>query len=83
MVDEFVCYDEPKFGMEMLKFNYTKNSDFIKLLKNISSLTQKPWFDQHHAKWNQKKNPPMTEVLTKHGIGFTFNLNADFINFDL
>jgi hypothetical protein len=83
MVDEFVCFTTPRFGMEKLEFNYTKNSDFVELLKNNSAKYQKPWFSQHQAKWNQHSNPPYVEMLTKHGIGFTFNQQDNLLNFEM
>lgn len=82
MVEMFACFDKPHYGMENLKFNYTKNSDFVELLRNITKNSQKPWFDKRIAKWNQHENPPHSEILTAEGIGFTFNLNNNLLYFD-
>lgn len=79
----FVCNNRPRFGTEQLRFNYTKNTDFVKLLKNITSQDQKLWFDQHRAMWNMHANPPHFETLNSLGIGYTFNLLDDLLNFDL
>lgn len=84
MVEDYVCNTRSRYGMDKLKFNYTKNTDFVERLKNITAISQKPWFDKKLAKLNQQKgNPPNTETLIMHGIGFTFNLNDDLLNFDL
>lgn len=81
MVDEFVCFIQPEFQMENLQFNYSKNTDFVDMLKNDSS--PQFWLKEFDAKWNQKECSPNAETLTKHGIGFTFNLNDDILNLDL
>lgn len=73
-VDEFICYKQPAFALDWFEFNYTSNSDFVELLRNISLENQKPWFEKHSAKWNLIDRPPFTEQLLHPGIGYTFNL---------
>lgn len=82
MVDQYICFENPEFGMENYRFNYTKNSDFVETLRNVSSKMFER-FEKRVASFNQKMNPPYAETLTRNGIGFTFNLADDILNFDL
>lgn len=74
MVEMFACETEPKMSMEKFPFNYSQNSDFVDFLSsNITENSQKLWFDERKAKWQNDSNPSFVETLTLNGIGFTFN----------
>lgn len=82
-VDQFVCFNQPKFKMEMVSFNYKKNSDFFNLLKESTTKFQKPVFDERIENFNQISHLEYAETITAQGFGFTFNFADDILNFDL
>lgn len=73
MVEMFVCNEEPEFLMQNFPFNFSQNSDFVSFLMNITSNSQKLWFDERNARWGNDSNPKYVATLTRNGIGFTFN----------
>lgn len=82
-VDQFICHKEPKFDMENYPFNYTKNSDFVETLRKITRNDIKPVFDRYMATFNRQNNTKYAEMITSKGIGFTFNMADDLLNFDM
>lgn len=44
---------------------------------------QREWFDLSERKWNREENQKFAEIVTRDGIGFTFNLLEDFELIDL
>lgn len=73
IVQLFVCNEKPDYSLEKYPFNYSRNSDFVSFLMNITSTSSKLWFDERNAEWQGDKNPKFVKTLTKNGIGFTFN----------
>ena len=67
--------------MENFKFNFSKNSDFVELLRKVSK--KHPLMDQRIATFNLEANPPYVETLTSQGIGYTFNLVDDILDFNM
>jgi hypothetical protein len=53
---------------------YSKLDKVENLLKKIKRYYQVNWFTNQTASWNQNFNPEFTEILTKFGYGFAFNL---------
>lgn len=51
--------------------NLNKSEDFIKKIKRYY---QTDWFTNQTASWNNRFKPEFTEVLTKLGYGFVFNM---------
>lgn len=43
-------------------------------LQKVKKLYQTKWFSQQTASWNNHYQPEFTEVLTRRGYGFAFNL---------
>jgi hypothetical protein len=41
-------------------------------LRNLTE--HREWFNRTEAIWNNEKNPKFTEIITRNGLGFTFNL---------
>jgi hypothetical protein len=56
-------------------FEYDNNSDFVEHLRSIND--QRIWFNGSKSVWNDVENPNFAETLTRHGIGFTFNIVED------
>lgn len=73
MVEMHICNEAPGYEMDMFPFNYTRDSDFIDLLLNITFTSQSLWFKERNATWLGEINPKYVETLTMNGIGFTFN----------
>lgn len=47
---------------------------FENLVPKIKNWSQIDWFQNQFATWNKKFQPEFTEVWTKSGIGFAFNM---------
>ena len=58
--------------MNLNSFNYSKPSDFVECLRNITD--QRVWFNDSFSYWNDEINPSFAETLTRNGLGFTFNI---------
>jgi len=63
--DEVVVMNDDKFE---LNFKYSSNKEFVQHLWNKT--VEREWFNELNALWNGR----FAEILTRRGIGFTFNL---------
>lgn len=61
--------------MEYNRFDFTKPSDFVENLRNMTD--QRAWFSGTEAVWNIDESPEFVEIVTRHGLGFAFNLVED------
>jgi hypothetical protein len=71
-VEHIICYDQSSHLLNSLWFNYTTTSDAVDYLRNLTE--HREWFNRTEAIWNNEKNPKFTEIITRNGLGFTFNL---------
>jgi acid-sensing ion channel, other len=74
-VEHVICHDASHHLLDFLWFNYTKPSDAVDFLKNQTE--HREWFSSVEAIWNNEENPKFTEIITRNGLGFTFNLMED------
>lgn len=74
-VQHIVCFDETKYFLSSNSFNFSSNSDFVEHLRTFQP--QRIWFNKSERFWNSKNKAIFAEILTKNGIGFTFNLAKD------
>lgn len=68
-----ICETEPKHEFEFIRFNYSKNSDFVDFLVNITRHSQMRWFNERISSWQDDHFAKYVEALTLNGIAFTFN----------
>jgi hypothetical protein len=57
--------------------DYTHASEIEEFPKRIKEYYQVEWFRNQTASWNNLYQPIFTEVLTKRGFGFAFNMLPD------
>jgi hypothetical protein len=74
-IEHIICFDESYHMLDYLWFNYTKPSDAVDILRNLTE--QREWFNRTEVIWNNEENPKFTEIITRNGLGFTFNLIED------
>lgn len=79
LVEDAICNDH--FGIEGVydEFDFTKGIMFH--MKNISL---KSWFETQTASWDQKFSPEFSEIFTRRGMAFSFNMieAPELLNFD-
>jgi hypothetical protein len=69
-VEAMLCdHDLDEIGKYSPRMN--KSED---LMKKIKKYYQPKWFVKQKASWNLRYKPVFSEVLTKFGYGFTFNM---------
>lgn len=73
-----VCQDNYKFRFVYESYNITQTAfHFIKKHSTVD------WFKDQFATWNQKNAPVFSEIVTKRGVAFTFNMIPAEILFNL
>lgn len=76
-----ICYDDDPFSLGDMSFNFSKKSEFVEFLRNMTE--QRSWFDESRATWNSWSEPQFIETILNQGLGFTFNMIdlEDLLNF--
>lgn len=63
-----VCRD--KKTMEWINDHFNHSMD---LMNNVRRLSQVDWIRNGSFLWNERLKVPLAELITKRGMGFTFN----------
>jgi hypothetical protein len=69
-----LCDHETLVRSNARSLQYSKLDKVENFMKKIKRYYQVYWFTNQTATWNQNYKPEFTEVLTKFGYGFAFNL---------
>jgi hypothetical protein len=72
-IEGMMCNDE----YVMRYINYANASKIENFSTKIKEYYQVDWFANQTASWNGLYQPTFTEVLTKRGYGFAFNMLPD------
>jgi hypothetical protein len=72
MCDAFTMMRSTYFSLASL--NESLVSEFLPAIKRFY---QTDWFRSQTASWNSRYRPEFSEVLTKRGYGFAFNMLAE------
>jgi hypothetical protein len=71
-VEGMLCNDNNLVFMPYHKYDsLNKSLDFMPKIKKYY---QTEWFTNQSAIWNNRFRPEFTEILTKFGYGFAFNM---------
>lgn len=69
LLEEAICFDFYK--PINIENDYELSSKVIEFIRNSS---MKHWFELQVATWDRKFVPEFSEVLTKRGMAFAFNI---------
>lgn len=75
-----VCYDEADGLFTLNSFVFNRSSDFVSYLRKLPQ--QSDWFDETSGSWNNEDQVNFAQVLTRNGLGYTFNVleASDMLN---
>lgn len=69
LVEDAICADYFVVEGVYEEFDFTKGIMF-----HMKNNTLKSWFETQSASWDQKFSPEFSEVFTRRGMAFSFNM---------
>jgi hypothetical protein len=69
LVKAGACVDDYVFNLKEENYNITPA-----IMKYMKKDSPREWFKKQFATWDEKFTPRLTEIVTRRGIAFTFNM---------